>query len=339
MFESDITPLGILIWRVPNNPVEGWKLHPIHAGEIASSVVSISDFNGELKSFSASCESEDALWDELLSQKLPELQGDFGSNKALHIARINDAIAHIRTSGMRKVVIARREDLVIELELRNTFRTLVSAYPNATVYTLWLNGKLWMGATPETLLTSQGSMVKTMALAGTRKLTGPSFSEKEEDEQLAVTESIESSLIELGAQEVVLDGPKSVQAGPVQHLLTSIEADLPNMVSALTCAKALHPTPAVCGMPKQEAFDLIQKLEDFDRELYAGFIGLETKNKSQFYVNLRCMQIGHNKVALYAGGGITSRSNPEMEWEETVVKMDTLKNIIIKETSSDAIHG
>ena len=97
----------------------------------------------------------------------------------------------------------------------------------------------------------------------------------------------------------------------------------------------MHPTSAVCGLPKQEAKYFIQKHEGYDREYYSGFLGelnidLVTFRTLQtdLFVNLRCMKVKQNKAQLFIGCGITKDSNPEKEYIETVNKSMTMKKII-----------
>ncbi len=91
----------------------------------------------------------------------------------------------------------------------------------------------------------------------------------------------------------------------------------------------LHPTPAVCGLPKADAFLLIQKAELHNRKYYTGFLGpWKMENESQLFVNLRCAELGTDKINIYVGGGLTEASNPEAEYQETVHKSKTLLSVI-----------
>jgi isochorismate synthase len=87
---------------------------------------------------------------------------------------------------------------------------------------------------------------------------------------------------------------------------------------------ALHPTPALCGLPKNEAFRLIKEEEGFSRQLYGGFLGPVSGNDFQFFVNIRCMKMSREETFLYLGGGLTRESVEEKEWEETRLKARTL---------------
>jgi len=93
--------------------------------------------------------------------------------------------------------------------------------------------------------------------------------------------------------------------------------------------KALHPTPAVCGLPKEAAEQFILENENYHREFYTGFLGeLNVKENTHLFVNLRCMKLQNQKATLYAGGGITTDSVAEKEWEETVYKSHNMKEIL-----------
>ena len=94
----------------------------------------------------------------------------------------------------------------------------------------------------------------------------------------------------------------------------------------------LHPTPAVCGLPKEDAFRFILENEGYDRSYYSGFIGwLDTEGHTDLYVNLRCMEIKPGETTLYAGAGILASSDIESVCTETGDKMNTMKSILYPE--------
>ena len=103
---------------------------------------------------------------------------------------------------------------------------------------------------------------------------------------------------------------------------------MPEGKSAVDLALSLHPTPAVGGLPRQAAVEYILKNEGYDRSFYTGFFGVTRNNEANFWVNLRCMQLFKNGLVLYAGGGITAASSPQLECEETCNKLQTLTSII-----------
>jgi isochorismate synthase len=91
---------------------------------------------------------------------------------------------------------------------------------------------------------------------------------------------------------------------------------------------SLHPTPAVSGLPQKEAIEVIEQVEQHERTLYAGVIGVLDEQSSALFVNLRCAQVFENEVCLYVGGGHTAASNSNAEWVETENKAKTLLNVL-----------
>ena len=134
-------------------------------------------------------------------------------------------------------------------------------FKNAFVYLLINNTDIWIGATPEVLLNANGRQAKTFSLAGT-KLFNEFFTEKEEHEQQLVTDFICSTLERNGAKPKV--NPRFESAfGKIKHLKTEIDFESNSLVDI---AEDLHPTPAVCGLPRNESKSLILELEPHSRE-------------------------------------------------------------------------
>ena len=109
--------------------------------------------------------------------------------------------------------------------------------------------------------------------------------------------------------------------------MISSDATLSEKAERLT--KLFHPTPAVCGLPQEKAFQFIQNTELHNRSYYTGFLGpVWLHEKLDLYVNLRCMQVFENYLALHLGGGITKDSEPQKEWQETCDKAQTLLAVL-----------
>ena len=191
-----------------------------------------------------------------------------------------------------------------------------------------------MGATPETLLEVNAMGIHTMALAGTQGVNNQpidqvKWGQKELQEQALVSEYIESLLDRFNISDFQKSGPSTYRAGNVYHLKTQYDIH-----QKLTSKKQrelireLHPTPAVCGLPKGDALSLIHSIEPHDREYYAGYLGpVEGEDTLSLFVNLRSMKLLDNSIALYIGGGITPDSDPRKEWEETCLKAQTLLQV------------
>ena len=216
-------------------------------------------------------------------------------------------------------------------------KALSEAHPQAFVYALYHpDFGTWLGATPETLLEVDQQRLRTMALAGTlpieegQHLSEVPWSAKEYDEQEQVARFIEDTLRSTGASDIHRDGPQTVAAGKIAHLCTRYQAHLSDPAATHRLLSALHPTPAVCGLPPENAHAKIRQAEAHDRSLYTGFLGLHQAGQLKLFVNLRCMQVNTTGHTLYLGGGLTRGSVLEKEWTETEHKARTLRDQIQK---------
>lgn len=191
---------------------------------------------------------------------------------------------------------------------------------------------IWMGGTPEILLAGEGHQWQTVALAGTQRLKNGklphAWDQKNWQEQQLVATYIRRQLGTLG---IVPDekGPYSARAGELAHLKSDFRFTLPDNRHLGDLINLLHPTPAVCGLPKEEAYQFILGHEGYDRSYYSGFVGwLAPAGRTDLYVNLRCMHIHADTYTLFAGGGLLASSRLEDEWNETEDKMKTMRNIL-----------
>lgn len=253
-------------------------------------------------------------------------------------------IQAIENQDFKKVVLSRKEQIELEnFDLVTTFEKLVQLYPAAFAY-CFFHPKigLWMGATPEQLVKANVNVFETMALAGTQKDNGSEeiiWGKKEKEEQQYVTDYIVDQLKE-ATLEVSVTEPYNLKAGSIWHLKTDIWGVLNRGFSLKQVISLLHPTPAVCGLPKEASKDFILENENYERTFYTGFLGeLNTSFavdsvSSSLYVNLRCMEIEADferktaKANLFMGCGITKDSIPEKEWEESVNKSMTMKKVL-----------
>ena len=253
---------------------------------------------------------------------------------------VAQGIQAIKNEEFKKVVLSRSEDVQLaEFDFIETFQHLVQLYP-ATFCYCFFHPKigLWMGATPEKLLKANGNVFETMALAGTQKdnfETEIVWQQKEKEEQQYVTDFIVKRLKEFAAS-VVVSEPYSLRAGSIWHIKTDISGVLKDNSTLEEVIDTLHPTPAVCGLPKKKSKAFILENENYDRTFYTGFLGELNSSfegntaSSDLFVNLRSMQIQENKAILYMGCGVTKESIPEKEWEESVNKSMTMKRVLKK---------
>lgn len=275
--------------------------------------------------------------------------------KQKHIRLVTQAIDEIKSSDLQKVVLSRKQIADNSKDPLILFKALVNAYPDAFTY-IFFHPKIgmWLGATPETLLSVNGLRFKTMALAGTQTITENqevSWGNKETEEQQLVVDDIVKNLEAFHIKKLTVGDRETIRAGNVLHLRTVISGVMQAAKQQLEqIITALHPTPAVCGLPRDTAASFIKQYEEYDREFYTGFLGelnLEKENyrsnnrrntenlayksikkSTDLYVNLRCMQYVDKQVFIYVGGGITRDSVPEKEWDETVAKAQTMLRVL-----------
>lgn len=258
---------------------------------------------------------------------------DTDDSKNRHIELVKKGIKFIDEGFVKKVVLSRCENLKNEsLDIIDTFKTMLNSYDNALVY-LWFHPTigLWMGATPERLITIERNQFRTMSLAGTQNYNDTinvNWKQKELTEQQFVTDYILKNIKE-NIFDIKCDGPYTVKAGKLLHLRTDISGEIESADLLENLINSLHPTPAVCGLPKDISADFIMKNENYKRTYYSGYLGeLNVNKKTNLFVNLRCMEIHEDEVSIFVGGGITIDSDAVSEWEETVSKANIMKKVL-----------
>lgn len=244
-------------------------------------------------------------------------------------------IAPLQNKAFRKLVLSRNytQELDITFSPLSAFIRACNSYPRMMISLCHtpLTGT-WIGSTPEIILSGHETEWHTVALAGTMPMQGETmpteWSEKNQEEQAFVSEYIRQTVKRFGSK-LKEKGPYTARAGQLVHLKTDFHFQLKDTSHLGDILKELHPTPAVCGLPKEETYTFILENEGYDRSYYAGIIGwLDPQGDTTLYVNLRCMNIAGHTATLYSGGGILPSSTIETEWEETQQKMNTMRNIL-----------
>ena len=262
-------------------------------------------------------------------------------NKNAYINAVNLAIKEIKKGTFEKVVLSRCKeiDLPDGFDLEVFFDKVCHSYVNAFCSVVGIPGKgIWIGATPETLLSNDKDKFKTVALAGTKTflenqvLSEIAWTQKEIEEQAFVSRYVINCFKKIRLREFHEHGPKAMKAGNLAHLKTTFEVDFNEITfSGLAdqMLELLHPTSAVCGMPLKGAKSFIDQVEGYDREFYSGFLGpVNYEGITHLFVNLRCLKIDGHRVKLFAGAGITEDSVPIKEYEETLSKMNIMYSIL-----------
>lgn len=273
---------------------------------------------------------------EMIPSFLPE-SASVGGRDAVeprehYLQTVRQLVSRIQTTELKKAVYARQiESPGCEKEIYcSVFKALLEKFPDAFVSLVHLPGEeTWMGASPELLLSNiPDKGFKTIALAGTKPVKKETWGKKEIEEQEMVRLYVERVLAD--QQITAVQSERYTRtAGNVSHLCTSFFSETALPFSRLDeVVPALHPTPAVCGLPKEEALQLILESEPFDRRYYAGYLGPVSSEGVRLFVNLRCFRLDAAKTVVYVGGGITQDSNPVEEWNETCLKAQRLLDII-----------
>ncbi len=265
-------------------------------------------------------------------------------NPVAWAAAVGSASARLRSGEAAKVVLARevlaRGDGVVSAAV--VARSLRAAYPSCFTYLITgADGTAFAGASPELLIRRSGRRAFSQPMAGSvaRGTT------EAEDERLAreledsAKDAVEHRIVSdfvvdalrPFAQSVVARPPEVVRFTNIQHLATSVSAELVEPpADVLQLAAALHPTPAVGGWPRAAADALIDELEGMERGWYAGAVGwIDSHGDGEFAVALRCGLLWEDGARLYAGVGVMPNSDPARELEETELKFKALLTALI----------
>jgi len=227
-----------------------------------------------------------------------------------------------------KLVLSRSVAGTFDGDPLSAFIRACKVYPRTMVYLLYTpTVGYWIGSTPEILLSGSKSHYRTVALAGTMACEGE-WSQKNRREQAIVADYIRNIITPLSSV-VEEEGPFTSHAGHLVHLKTEFHFTPRRDVKIDEFIRQLHPTPAVCGIPKTEAQQYINDHEGYDRSYYSGVVGMyDPQGDTNLYVNLRCASIIDGRATLYVGGGILPESTLESEYQETESKMQTICSVL-----------
>lgn len=268
------------------------------------------------------------------NRHLPTLPCE-STDKAEYLNRLSALISNLKARGNAKTVIStvKTEDIRstdpasrIAMMAKHLFDNGKGLFCNC-----WYHPRLglWMGATPELLLSIHGRELKTVALAGTTAI-GSEWDEKNKAEQQFVVDYIADALVANNANPQI--SPTYEAAfGQLKHLRTDFSVSLPDCAAIEAIIDSLNPTPALCGYPKEQALSDIAAIESHRRQCYGGVVGVARGADLDAFVNIRCAQIGAGQCKFYTGGGITADSVPESEWAEAQAKRRQLINFFNQE--------
>jgi salicylate biosynthesis isochorismate synthase len=247
-------------------------------------------------------------------------------------ALVQSALREMRAGSFEKVVLARCSYLRQEhpFTLSEMARRMLSSYQDCTQFIMGRRGASFVGSTPEKLVSVAAMQVEIDALAGsTPRVFGEEEqaslallqNQKERREHQHVIQGIEDVLCPFAARLEKDEQPRVRMLPNVLHLHTSLKAKLSSPAHILSLVEALHPTPAVCGLPREAARTWIAANEPFSRGWYAAPVGhFDAQGEGAFFVAIRSALLEDNKAWIYAGAGLVEGSEPEKEYDETVAK-------------------
>ncbi|UIL52081.1 MULTISPECIES: isochorismate synthase [Pantoea] len=253
---------------------------------------------------------------------------------------VAQAVSATQRGELDKVVLSRLMDITAEqpVDTAALMQRIVAQNPNSYHFHLPLpEGGALVGASPELMIRKQGHSFSSCPLAGSARrdadpqldqAAGDSLmrSDKDRHEHKLVTDAMRNTLQARSRVLSVPEVPSLITTATLWHLATLIEGEvLDPRENALSLACLLHPTPALSGFPHQRAQQLIQQLEPFERQLFGGIVGwCDDQGNGEWVVTIRCGTVHGPRVRLFAGAGIVADSQPESEWRETGVKLDTM---------------
>ncbi len=248
------------------------------------------------------------------------------------------ALQDIAQKQVQKVVLAHTAEVTAsKLSIPSSLANLRDRHPHC--YTFATSdglGNCFLGASPERLVTVRDGLLIADALAGSaprgqsplldRQLGEELLADpKEQHEHRLVRDFIANSLVDLGLHPQWSAAPRLLQLANIQHLWTPIRTVLPSSVSPLAVVGALHPTPAVAGLPRDLACAKIRKYEQVDRSLYAAPLGwIDIDGNCEFVVGIRSALVTGDRVRLYGGAGIVAGSQVSREVAEIQLKLQPL---------------
>lgn len=257
-------------------------------------------------------------------------------------AAVAEAVDAIHDGTLRKVVLAR--SVVVRSDDAPDGFDLVShlerSYRQCFGFGWRVNGATFVGASPELLVRLDRGVVTSNPLAGSaRRGEGEAedrllaeelmHSEKDRIEHRYVVEDVADRLEPFVKVLEVPDHPSLRRMATVQHLSTQISGTVRDGTHVLDLVGALHPTPAVGGTSRDAAQAFIEKAEGFDRGWYAGGIGwFDREGDGEFAINLRCGLLEGTRAHVFAGAGIVEDSRPELELNETRLKLRPMLELL-----------
>jgi len=235
---------------------------------------------------------------------------------------------------INKIVLARKTLFKIEkiISFNQTIENLLKV-PHTHTFAIIINKNIgFFGASPETLFSRNNSFLETEAIASTRKRGATEIEDLQLEKEMRTNRKdlIEFGEVQKGIENTLTRFCSKVKRTPLfvyknsflQHLCCRFQAK--TTMDSYSIIHNLHPTPAIGGLPKEEASNRIHKLEPFSRRLYSSVLGIRGKEEEEFIIAIRSFIINNNTLTAFAGVGIVEESSPQKEWQELNWKIESI---------------
>lgn len=260
----------------------------------------------------------------------------------------NDALSELRSGTVNKLVLSRAYSFKFDAAIiwSMLLNELSNRFPDCYLFLIKKNDSLFFGSSPEMFLRVSDNIAEVESVAGSAPRGDKSesdveleqllrTSEKNHKEHLFVSKFISEILIHYSDNVRIIEEKQIRKLDNIQHLITKISAELMANVKLFHLIDTLFPTPAVCGVPKEKAMNLIRKFETHDRGLYSGLVGImDFEGNCELAVSIRSALFRENKVTAFAGAGLVRNSDPEEEFNETTLKLNTILSLFRNENKS-----
>ncbi len=258
------------------------------------------------------------------------------------------ALESLSNGEVEKLVLSRAYSFNLDSQINwdSLLQKLYQRFPDCYLYFIKKHGSIFFGSSPEMFLKVSDQIAEVESVAGSAargEKTESDYelekflksSEKNHNEHAFVSDFITSVLIKYSNNVRIVEEKQIRKLDNIQHLITRISSELNARENLFELIDSLFPTPAVCGVPKELAINLIRKLEAHDRGLYSGLVGLiDFESNCEFAVSIRSALVKDSKVTAFAGAGLVKNSDPQEEFFETKLKLNTILSLFTDENKS-----
>ena len=258
------------------------------------------------------------------------------------------AFGFLNEREIKKIVLSKTFNLKIDnsINWNNIIEKLNNRFPDCYLFLIKKNNSIFFGSSPEMFLKVSDNIAEVESVAGSAARSKQiesdqaleeflKMSEKNIKEHTMVSDYISDILIKFSNNVKIIEEKQIRKLDNIQHLITRISAKLHSEINVFELIDELFPTPAVCGVPKEKAKQIIKNLESHDRGLYSGLVGVfDFEKNCELAVAIRSALVKDNLLTAFAGAGIISDSDAKEEFLEIKLKLDTILSLFTHENKS-----